>query len=128
MFSQIESSGITAVWPQWLKSWFGVQPRDTIRGEIFATGTSEHVGDVFAPKKGGYGVYDGLTRKDRELDTLSASDSSALALRDPWAQSLWLIWDIPPRKSLTWFAAGAAILALPIALVAWRRTRKLRSA
>jgi hypothetical protein len=38
------------------------------------------------------------------------------------------IWDIPPRKSLTWFAAGAAILALPIAFVAWRRTRKLRAA
>jgi WD40 repeat protein len=38
------------------------------------------------------------------------------------------IWDIPPRKSLTWFAAGAALLVLPIALVAWRRTRKLRAA
>jgi WD40 repeat protein len=40
---------------------------------------------------------------------------------------LWF-WDLPPRKSLIWFAAGAAILALPIALVAWRRTRKLRAA
>jgi hypothetical protein len=38
------------------------------------------------------------------------------------------LWDIPPRKSLTWFAAVAALLALPIALVAWRRTRKLRAA
>jgi hypothetical protein len=38
------------------------------------------------------------------------------------------LWDIPPRKSLTWRAAGAALLALPIALVAWRRVRKLRAA
>jgi WD40 repeat protein len=37
-------------------------------------------------------------------------------------------WDIPPRKSLTWFAAGAALLALPIALAAWRRVRNLRAA
>jgi hypothetical protein len=35
------------------------------------------------------------------------------------------IYDIPPRKSLTWFAAGAALVALPIAFVAWRRSRKL---
>jgi hypothetical protein len=40
----------------------------------------------------------------------------------------WSVWDIPPRKSLTWFAAGAALLALPIALVSWCRTRKLRPA
>jgi hypothetical protein len=38
------------------------------------------------------------------------------------------IWDIPPRKSLTWFTAGAALLALPTALLVWRRTRKLRAA
>jgi hypothetical protein len=43
-----------------------------------------------------------------------------------WFQ--WEIWDIPPRKSLLWFAAGAALLALPIAFVARRRARKLRSA
>jgi len=33
------------------------------------------------------------------------------------------IWDIPPRRPLSWFAAGAALLALPIALVARRRCR-----
>jgi WD40 repeat protein len=38
------------------------------------------------------------------------------------------LWDIPPRKSLTWLAAGAAILALPIALIARRRVRRLRAA
>jgi hypothetical protein len=36
-----------------------------------------------------------------------------------------LIYDIPPRRSMTWFAAGAAALGLPIALVAWWRGRKL---
>jgi WD40 repeat protein len=38
------------------------------------------------------------------------------------------VWDIPPRKSLTWFATGAALLALPIAFVARRRVRRLRAA
>jgi WD40 repeat protein len=38
------------------------------------------------------------------------------------------LWDIPPRKSLTWFAAGAALLAFSIALVARRRIRRLKAA
>jgi hypothetical protein len=37
------------------------------------------------------------------------------------------VWDIPPRKSLTWFAAGAALLALPPLLIARRRVRRLRA-
>jgi hypothetical protein len=37
-------------------------------------------------------------------------------------------WNVEAGLPLTWFAAGAALLALPIALVAWRRTRKLRPA
>jgi hypothetical protein len=45
-----------------------------------------------------------------------------------WSEDIAYVWDIPPRKSLTWFATGAAILALPITLLAWRRTRKLRAA
>jgi hypothetical protein len=36
-----------------------------------------------------------------------------------------LIYDIPPRRSMTWFAAGAAMLAMPIAFVAWWRGRNL---
>jgi hypothetical protein len=35
-------------------------------------------------------------------------------------------WDIPPRKPLTWFALAAAVLALPLAGLAWRRSRRLR--
>jgi WD40 repeat protein len=38
------------------------------------------------------------------------------------------IYDFPPRKSLTWFSAGVAMFALPIALVGWWRARKLRAA
>jgi hypothetical protein len=52
----------------------------------------------------------------------------AVATYDNDNSSVWRIWDIPPRKSLSWFAAGAALLALPIALLAWRRTRRLRAA
>jgi hypothetical protein len=37
------------------------------------------------------------------------------------------IWDIPPRKPLGWFALAAAILALPLTGLAWRRSRRLRS-
>jgi hypothetical protein len=36
------------------------------------------------------------------------------------------IWDIPPRKPLTRFALAAAVLALPLAGLAWRRSRRLR--
>jgi hypothetical protein len=51
LYSRIESSGITALLPTWLHNWLDAVP-DTIRGEIFTTGTGEHVGDVFAPRKG----------------------------------------------------------------------------
>jgi hypothetical protein len=36
------------------------------------------------------------------------------------------LWDIPPRKSLAWFLAAAALLALPLAGLARRRVRALR--
>ena len=31
-------------------------------------------------------------------------------------------------NSLPWFAVGAALLALPIVFLAWRRTRRIRAA
>jgi hypothetical protein len=49
-----------------------------------------------------------------------------LIVEENKSHTLWF-WDIPPRKSLTWFAAGAGLLALPIALVARRRVRRLRA-
>jgi hypothetical protein len=36
------------------------------------------------------------------------------------------VWDIPPRKSLTWFVAGAALFALPAVVIARRRVRRFR--
>jgi len=36
------------------------------------------------------------------------------------------IWDVPPRKSLTWFVVGAILVALPPFLIARRRVRRLR--
>lgn len=35
-----------------------------------------------------------------------------------------IIWDVPPRKPLTWFLAGAALWALPLVLLT-RRTRRI---
>ena len=36
------------------------------------------------------------------------------------------VWDIPPLKPLSWYAAGAALLAFPVFVVALRRVRRLR--
>jgi hypothetical protein len=36
------------------------------------------------------------------------------------------VWDIPPRRSLKWFMAGAALFALPPFVIARRRVRRLR--
>jgi hypothetical protein len=36
------------------------------------------------------------------------------------------VWDIPPRKPLSWFAVAAGVLALPPAWLARRRIRRLR--
>jgi hypothetical protein len=51
-----------------------------------------------------------------------------LAVRQGLRSRDWEIWQVPPRPSLTWFTAGAALLALPIGFMAWRRVRKLRAA
>jgi WD40 repeat protein len=36
------------------------------------------------------------------------------------------LWDVPPLKSLKWFAVGMALLAVPVSLIARRRARRLR--
>ena len=38
------------------------------------------------------------------------------------------LWDVPPRKPLAWFLAGAVLLALPPALLTRWRVRRLRRA
>jgi hypothetical protein len=100
---------------QWF-TWFGVKwPfRNTVNRydcRMFETTTGRLIGDF-------PGCQPRWSPDSRTLATFLKSDyPSPIGL-----------WNIPPRKSLTWFAAGAAILALPIVLVAWRRTRKLRGA
>jgi WD40 repeat protein len=54
-------------------------------------------------------------------------DGSLLAVLDEEGKSM-RVWDVPPRKALWWFAAGATLLALPVALLARRRVRRLRAA
>jgi hypothetical protein len=53
----------------------------------------------------------------------SPDGRTAAFLRNTSAARSVSVWDIPPRKSLTWFAIGAVILALPIAFFAWLRCR-----
>jgi len=38
------------------------------------------------------------------------------------------VWDIPPRKSAAWLALSAALLALPIGLIARWRVWRLKAA
>jgi WD40 repeat protein len=58
----------------------------------------------------------------------SPDGTSVAAASFSYERGTWCLWDIPPRKSLTWFAAGAAMFALPIAMIARRRVRRLRAA
>jgi hypothetical protein len=53
---------------------------------------------------------------------------NTVAVHDSRNPTDWLLYDIPPRKSLPWFGVGAALLALPIALVARGRVRRLKAA
>jgi WD40 repeat protein len=62
-------------------------------------------------------------RRDGGERMLFSSDSSMFGLM---TDADIEIWDIPPRKPLTWFALAAAVLALPLAGLAWRRSRRLR--
>jgi WD40 repeat protein len=56
---------------------------------------------------------------------LSADGQTLAAQRDDGTVELW---DIPPRKPLSWLAVVAALLALPLAWLARRRVRRLRRA
>jgi hypothetical protein len=103
---------------------FLLDPTQECRGAIFDAQTGSKLGEI--PFMCGWRDD---PRRYSPFETLdwSPDDKTLLTLR-PGTLSTWEIWDIPPRKSLMWFAAGAALLALPIALLAWRRTRKLRAA
>jgi WD40 repeat protein len=57
--------------------------------------------------------------------SMFAPDSKSFAHFSPGSDQIEL-WDISPPKSLFWFALAATILALPLAGLAWRRSRRLR--
>jgi hypothetical protein len=60
----------------------------------------------------GMGFSSGMEVKHEEIAQLTwSSDGTTLVNVDRSARVATL-WDIPPRKSLAWFAAGAALLAL----------------
>jgi WD40 repeat protein len=66
-----------------------------------------------------------VLRFPNAAEAMYASDESSIAtLCDRGTLALW---DLPPRKPLGWFALAAGILALPIAWLARRRVRRLRS-
>jgi hypothetical protein len=103
-------------------------PRDVIGDWLRRIGLSSPF-----PREAGYrsvSIFDGLTGRPRGLvrgDFKSAvwsADSSQLAVTDQDGSTV-RVWTVQPRKSLAWFAVGAALLALPIAFTAWRRGRKL---
>jgi hypothetical protein len=52
-------------------------------------------------------------------------DGTALMTLDDEGLEL-RVWDIPPRKPLSWFLIASALLALPLAWLARRRVRRLR--
>jgi hypothetical protein len=62
------------------------------------------------------------------MDLEWSPTGETLAIFQSGSNNTWQIWDIPPRKSLTWFAVGAALVALPIALIVWWRVRRLKAA
>ena len=88
-----------------------------IRAQLYATIDGRHLGSIPA-------------RRPRTVDCLESPvmafrwfpDGQTLAtMPDPEHPNVWELWDIPPRKSLRWFALAAAVLALPPAGLAWRR-------
>jgi hypothetical protein len=59
-------------------------------------------------------------------DIAWAPDGRSLAAQDHSWKDPWYVWDIPPRKPLTWFATAAGLLALPVMFLASWRCRRLR--
>src|SRR5262249_1040160 len=52
-----------------------------------------------------------------------SSDGTMLAIA---GQHEFADWDVPPRRSITWLAAGAVVFALPPFVIARWRVRRLR--
>jgi hypothetical protein len=91
-----------------LSSWFDLAPKAEMA--VHETATGKFAGKV----SGWYPRW--------------SPDGNSLATLDKVSGASIYVWDMPPRPPLPWFAAGAALVALLIALVARRRVRKLRAA
>jgi WD40 repeat protein len=125
----ITSGPTQARWVQRVRQWLGIQIPFSSRRfeiEIYDGATGRELGSFPA---------DGTSTQPSMQDPVCvywSADGSQVAVYEslsfPAESRVKEIWHLPPRKSLPWFTAGAALLALPITLVAWRRTRKLRAA
>jgi hypothetical protein len=74
-------------------------------------------------------IYDAAT--DREIGTFSGgacpSPDGRTFVNVPEDCSRLEIWDMPPRKPLSWLAIAACVWALPVVWFARRRSKKLAS-
>jgi hypothetical protein len=79
-------------------------------GRLFDSVTGEALADL--PGTGGSWSW---SPDGRQVACLDSGDR-------PWVR----VWDVPPRPSIVWFAAGAALLAVPPFLLAGWRVQRLR--
>jgi WD40 repeat protein len=101
---------LNALWPKWPEDRLITQ---RIKLVNVATGQTTAV----LPSAFDWGRRDAMAR------TRFAPDGATFAVvTDDHIE----IWDVPPRKPLTWLAVAAAVLALPPAWLARRRVRRLR--
>jgi WD40 repeat protein len=90
-------------------------------GRVYDIESGTEIAKVTAPKL--KLVYNSIPGALYLIWTEWSPDGDMFAVYEPDGSNTWRIWDIPPRKSLPWFGAGAALLALPIAGLARRRLR-----
>jgi hypothetical protein len=95
-------------------------------GRVFEIESGAEVAKVTAPKL--KSDFYSIPRALYLIWTEWLPNGDMFATFEPDGSNIWRIWDIPPRKSLPWFAGGATLLALPIGFMAWWRVRKLRAA
>jgi WD40 repeat protein len=89
--------------------------------QLFDTATGRALGALPAP---GLDTY--LDSRDYWLkaDPWLPDGRTVAVPRDP-GRNVWDLWDVPPRKSVTWFGVTAAGFAVPVSLAARRRARAI---
>jgi hypothetical protein len=95
--------------------------RVTIR--LYDAATGRPAGEFTAAR-----TADKIESSEMPLAHRWTADGRTLAVAaDADHPNVWDLWDVPPRPPLMWLAAAAGLLAVPIAGLTWRRTRRLRS-